>query len=165
MKLALIHAPADKKVSAWLTKAFTGSTAYHCGFVDESDGTFFDMHLLPRKTHWPRHNAPKWVNLYDVPNLTREHCEQFLKQDSEQTYGWKDYILFGLRPIYHLFGLSTRNAGGWICSELCAEWLRRVGYETPGGLVPSPADMEAWAAGFTAPQPDPFLTSEAHIPR
>lgn len=146
MKLVIIHAPADKKISARLTKWFTGSTAYHCGFVDESDGTFFDMHLLPRKTSWPRYHYPKWVNEYDVPNLTREDCEKFLKQDSEQTYGWKDYILFGLRPIFHLFGKSTVNAGGVICSEMCATWMKRKEYKIDFPEVPSPADLENWAA-------------------
>lgn len=152
MKLAIIHAPAGKKISAWLTKLFTGDTSYHCGFVDESDGTFFDMHLLPRKTHWPRYAVPKWVNLYDVPKLTRADCEEFLKRDSEQTYGWKDYILFGLRPLYHLFGKSTRNAGGMICSEMCAIWLARVGYDAPTSPVPSPADVERWAVSNDSAQ-------------
>lgn len=152
MKLAIIHAPAGKKLSAWLTQFFTGSTAYHCGFVDESDGTFFDMSWLPRKTHWPRYAVPKWVNLYDVPKLTRADCEEFLKRDSEQTYGWKDYILFGLRPLYHLFGKSTRNAGGMICSEMCAIWLARVGYDAPTSPVPSPADVERWAVSNDSAQ-------------
>jgi hypothetical protein len=154
MKLAVVHAPADKQFSAKLTLWFTGSTAYHCGFVDEETGTFYDMHLLPRKTHWPRHNPPRWVNLYEVPNLTREHCESFLKQDSHIKYGVWDYILFGLRPVYHLLGLSTRNAGGWICSELCAEWLRRVGYYAPEEPVPSPADLEDWVKRHTASAQD-----------
>lgn len=145
MLLAIIHAPAERKLSARLTKLFTGSTAYHCGFVDEATGTFYDMSWLPRKTHWPRYNPPKWVNLYPVPNLTAEHCEEYLKRDSHIKYGVMDYVLFGLRPIYHLFGKSTRNAGGWICSEMCAEWLRRVGYDAPVEPVPSPADLEMWA--------------------
>ncbi|MDO8294374.1 MAG: hypothetical protein Q7T29_16150 [Gallionella sp.] len=34
------------------------------------------------------------------------------------TYGWQDYLLFALRPLYHLLGKSTRNAGGVICSEM-----------------------------------------------
>lgn len=147
MKLAIIHAPADKKLSAWLTQFFTGSTAYHCGFVDEATGTFYDMSWLPRKTRWPRYSPPKWVNLYEVPNLTAADCEKFLKDDSEITYGWMDYVLFGIRPLYHLFGKSTRNAGGWICSEMCAVWLDRVGYLVPMSPVPSPADLEEWIKG------------------
>lgn len=145
MKLAIIHAPADKRISAWLTQLFTGSTAYHCGFVDESDGTFFDMNLLPRKVAWPRYAPPKWVNLYPVPMLTRAQCEAYLKIDGSVRYGVMDYILFGLRPLYHLFGKSTRNAGGMICSEMCAVWLERSGYDAPTEPVPSPADLEAWA--------------------
>lgn len=145
MKLAIIHAPASKFFMARLTKFFTGSTAYHSGFVDEATGTFYDMDLLPRKCPWPRYSAPKYAVLYDVPLLTREHCEAFLKQDSREGYGYWDYLLFALRPIYHLFGKSTRNAKGIICSELNAIWLNRVGYNVPMDEVPSPKDMEDWA--------------------
>ncbi len=145
MKLAFIHAKPADKISARLTLWFTGSTAYHCGLVDESDGTFFDMSLLPRKLPWPRYHPPKWVVLYDFPALTRAQCEEFLKRDSTITYGWLDYLLFGLRPLYHLVGKSTRNAGGMICSELCANWLAEAGYSPPQQPVPSPADLERWA--------------------
>lgn len=147
MKLAIIHANPDDKFSARLTLWFTGSTAYHCGFVCEETGTFYDMNLLPRKLHWPRYNPPKWVMLYDVPGLTRDHCEEYLREDSTITYGWMDYVLFGLRPLYHLLGKSTRNAGGMICSEMCAVWMRRAwpGCDVPMNPVPSPADLERWA--------------------
>lgn len=146
MKLAIIHADPEQKLSARLTLLFTGSTAYHCGFVDETDGTWFDMSWLPRKAAWPRYLPPvKWVNLYHVPNLTRAHCEALLKRDSDIKYGVADYLLFGLRPLYHLVGKSTRNASGMICSEMCALWLREAGYETPVNPVPSPADLERWA--------------------
>ena len=146
MKLAFIHANPSEKFSARLTKLFTGSTAYHCGFVDESDGTFFDMSVMVRKTHWPRYHPPvKWVEMYDAPLLTRECCEKLLKAYSDERYGYIDYILFGLRPIYHFFGQSTRNAGGLICSEMCAQWLTEAGYLPPLKPVPSPADLERWA--------------------
>jgi hypothetical protein len=155
MKLAIIHAPPDRKFSAWLTKVFTGSTAYHCGFVCEQSGTFYDMNLLPRKMPWPRYDPPKWVELHDVSKLTREDCEEFLKQDSTITYGWVDYLLFALRPVYHLFGKSTRNASGMICSEMCALWLERVGYHMPFKAVPSPRDLEDWAmAGYACATSD-----------
>lgn len=145
MKLAIIHADPKDKLSARLTLWFTGSTAYHCGFVDETDGTWFDMSWLARKAPWPRYLPPKWVNLYDVPGLTREDCEAFLKRDSDIKYGVIDYLLFGLRPLYHLVGKSTRNASGMICSEMCALWLREVGHPAPIQPVPSPADLERWA--------------------
>ena len=146
MKLVFIHAPPDKKLSAKLTKWFTGSTAYHCGFVDEKDGTFFDMNLTPRKVPWPRYSAPAWVTEYEVPKLKRKHCEEFLKVDGAIRYSVADYLLFGLRPLYHLFGKSTRNATGMICSEMCASWLYRVGYvDALTQEVPSPAVLEAWA--------------------
>lgn len=145
MKLAIIHADPKDKLSARLTLWFTGSTAYHCGFVDETDGTWFDMSWLARKAAWPRYLPPKWVNLYELPGLTREDCEAFLKRDSDIKYGVIDYLLFGLRPLYHLVGKSTRNASGMICSEMCALWLREVGHPAPIQPVPSPADLERWA--------------------
>jgi hypothetical protein len=145
MKLAIIHAPAKEKLSARLTLHFTGSTAYHCGFVDEESGTFYDMSWIPRKTNWPRYHAPKFVYLYDVPKLTKDTCELFLKQDSEIKYGVMDYILFGFRWAFHLVGKSTPNAGGWICSEMCAAWLTAVGYDIEMQPVPSPATLESWA--------------------
>lgn len=146
MKLAIIHADPARKLSARLTLWFTGSTAYHCGFLDEDDNTWFDMSWLARKASWPRYLPPvKWVVLYDFPNLTREQCEEFLKRDSDIKYGVIDYLLFGLRPLYHLVGKSSRNASGMICSEMCALWLREAGYEPPVHPVPSPADIERWA--------------------
>lgn len=146
MHLAIIHADPARKFSALLTKLWTGSTAYHCGFVDHEDGTFFDMNLLPRKIAWPRYHPPvKWVVLYDVPGITRADCEAFMKEDGMQTYGVLDYILFGLRPLFHLLGRSTRNARGLICSEMCALWLQRVGYGIATDPVPSPGDLETWA--------------------
>ena len=145
MKLVFIHAEPSKKFSALLTKVFTGSTAYHCGFADEESGTFYDMNLLPRKLPWPRYSSPRWVTEYEVPNLTKERCEDFMKKDAEEKYGVLDYILFGLRPLYHLFGKSTRNAKGMICSEMCAVWMNRVGYSVLLEPVPSPADLERWA--------------------
>lgn len=147
MKLAFIHAEPSKHFSARLTEFFTGSTAYHCGFVDEAAGAFFDMNLLPRKCDWPRYDEPgKWVELYEVPGLTREICERLLQRDSVHRYGFVDYLLFGLRWAYHLVGKSTRNAGGLICSELCALWLREVGFDAPAEPVPSPADLVRWAS-------------------
>lgn len=152
MKLAIIHADPARKLSARLTRFWTGSTAYHCGFVDDDPGqedgaTFFDMNLLPRKVSWPRYHGPdKWVLLFDAPLLTRAQCERLLRRDGAVRYGVADYCLFALRPLYHLLGKSTRNAGGLICSELCTQWLSDAGYlNLPLHPVPSPADLEAWA--------------------
>ncbi len=146
MKLAFIHAHPSKRFSAWLTKIFTGSTAYHCGFVDEAEGTFFDMHLLPRKVDWPRYQKQGyWVELYDIPGLSREMCEKFLQRDSIYKYDFVDYFLFALRPIYHFFGKSTRGAKGLICSRMCGKWAKDAGYDAPFDPSPSPGDLERWA--------------------
>ena len=148
MKLAIIHADPARKLSARLTQWFTGSTAYHCGFLDETDNTWFDMSWLARKALWPRYFPPvKWIVLYDFPSLTRAQCEEFLKRDSDIKYGVLDYLLFGLRPIYHLLGKSTRNAGGVICSEMVNNDLWDCGVKTPWKPIdapPSPCDLLRW---------------------
>jgi hypothetical protein len=63
-------------------------------------------------------------------------------------YSVVDYILFGLRPLFHLFGQSTRNAGGLICSEMVNIDAVRAGVLTKWPLdaaPPSPADWYRWA--------------------
>jgi hypothetical protein len=53
--------------------------------------------------------------------------EHLLSTD-ENAYGVLDYCLFALRPLYHLFGKSTRNAGGVICSEMVYNVLKNNGW-------------------------------------
>jgi hypothetical protein len=92
--------------------------------------------------------------LFDCPApITSEDCEEFLKRDSQVHYGFLDYLLFALRPLYHLFGKSTRNAGGMICSEMVNLWLWRI----RPGCTPWPPDQ-------APPSPCdfyPFLTQQA----
>jgi len=52
----------------------------------------------------------KEVVLVDGLSVSASFLEDKLKTDNA-TYGWIDYPLFGLRPLFHLFGKSTRNAG------------------------------------------------------
>lgn len=143
MKLAVIF--NSDKFSGKLTKLFTGCSAYHVVWVDEAHGLMYDMHLLRRRRAWPAYTEGQ-VLMYDIPKVTAEYLEQRLTFD-DNTYGWVDYLLFLLRPIYHLFGKSTRNAGGVICSEMVNNDMWACGVETPWQVdaePPSPCDIFRW---------------------
>lgn len=130
-----------------LTKFFTGCTAYHVGWADEQ--YFYDMNLLRRRRLWPCYDESQYITV-DVPQVTREYLEGKLSTD-DSTYGFWDYLLFSLRPIYHLFGKSTRNAGGQICSEMVNIDFWACGIKTPWPLdagPPSPCDFRRWYAGL-----------------
>lgn len=142
IQLAIIY--SKTKLSGRLTKFWTGEYAYHCGFLDAENDTFYDMNLLPRKVYW---SAKKYKDFTLHPcKLTVADCEEYLKLDSLNVrYGVLDYSLFALRPIFHFFGKSTRNLGGEICSEWVNKCLwRKVQNSTPFNPLdapPSPADF------------------------
>lgn len=137
MKIAFI---CGKKPSSTLTKLFTGSECYHVGFTDGHH--FWDMHKLRRRRLWDGMYPPERVRLVECPvDVTVEYLEHKLDTDDNE-YGWPDYVLFALRPIYHLFGRSTRNYGGLICSELVYNDLAACGWGVKFAEVPSPADLE-----------------------
>jgi len=127
-----------------LTKLFTGDYIYHCGWL--VDDMFYDMHLLRRRRSWPRYeDATKYI--VEFPQVTKEYLESRLTED-ESVYGILDYLLFGLRPIYHFFGVSTRNNGGVICSEMCSNDLSECNVTNPfraSREPPSPVDLYKWA--------------------
>lgn len=136
MKIAFIY---GKRPSSTLTKFFTGSTCYHVGFTDGV--RFWDMNLIRRRRLWPMYPEGR-VILADCPaEISAEYLDHRLDTD-DATYGWRDYLLFALRPFYHLIGKSTRNAGGTICSEMVADDLRANGWPVQFDEVPSPADLE-----------------------
>lgn len=144
MKLAVVF--NHRKWSGRLTKWFTGCYAYHVAWVDEDAGLMYDQHLIRRRRVWPRYPDAE-VLLFDFPSVTREHLERMLSTDGH-TYGWRDYVLFALRPVYHVFGRSTRNAYGVICSEMVNNDLRACGVVTPWhefAPPPSPCDLYRWA--------------------
>jgi len=145
MKLAIIF--NDKKLAGRLTKFFTGHAAYHVGWVDEENDKFYDMHAIRRRRYWSDYERGKRYVLVDFPEVTKEQLEHELDV-CDQLYGFVDYVLFGLRPLFHLFGQSTRNAGGLICSEMVNIDALRAGVDTPWTLdapPPSPADWYRWA--------------------
>lgn len=136
MKVAFIY---GKKPSSLLTWLFTGSRCYHVAFTDGEK--MWDMHLIRRRRPWPHYPAER-VILVDCPvPVNAAYLEHMLETD-ERTYGWLDYLLFAMRPVYHLFGKSTRNAGGLICSEQVADDLAKFGWPIRFDEVPSPADLE-----------------------
>lgn len=142
MKLAFIY---GKQPSATLTRLFTGSACYHVGLTDGRH--FWDMHLIRRRRLWAGLYPAERVLLAECPvDVPREFLEQRLDTDTA-VYGVLDYLLFALRPLYHLIGSSTRNMGGVICSEMVAADLAACGWEQRFVEVPSPADLELAVLG------------------
>ncbi len=144
MKLAIIF--NQHKLSGRLTKFWTGCYAYHVAWVDEASGKMWDMNLIRRRRAWPHYDADQ-VLLFDAPeNVTAAYLERRLETD-DNTYGWQDYVMFALRPLFHLFGKSTPNAGGEICSEMVNDDIWVTGGSTPwppDGPPPSPCDFYRW---------------------
>lgn len=123
-----------------LTRLFTQSRAYHVGFTDGVH--FWDMHLLRRRRMWATYRARRECIVVTTPvPVSRDYLEYMLST-CEERYGFVDYALFALRPLYHLFGKSTRSAGGLICSEMVANDLAACGWPVRFREVPSPADLE-----------------------
>lgn len=136
MNIAFIY---GKQPSSTLTKFFTGSACYHVGFTNGVH--FWDMNLIRRRRLWPLY-PDSHVLLTECPvEISADYLDHMLDTD-DHTYGWRDYLLFALRPLYHLFGLSTRNAGGVICSEMVCNDLKALGWSVQFDEVPSPADLE-----------------------
>lgn len=143
MKIAFIY---GKQPSSALTKTFTGSTCYHVGFTDGVH--FWDMNLIRRRRVWAGLYDPAKVILAECPvAVSAAFLESRLETD-DSTYGFVDYLMFALRPLYHLFGASTRNRGGVICSEMIAGDLVINGWPTRFAEVPSPAQLEAAILGI-----------------
>lgn len=136
MKVVFVY---GKKPSSILTKIFTDSTCYHVGFTDGVK--FWDMHKIRRRREWPLYEEGKFICIECPVNVTSTYLDYMLDVDNSE-YGKIDYLLFALRPIYHFFGLSTRNFGGTICSEMVANDLRACGWNHYFLEVPSPADLE-----------------------
>jgi len=137
VKLVFVY---GNRLSSWLTKFFTGSTCYHVGFTDGTH--FWDMHLIRRRRRWKDlYPAERVVTIKTPVKVTADYLDDKLDTDEEE-YGWRDYLLFAVRPLYHLVGKSTRNAAGVICSEMVANDLAANGWSVRFDEVPSPADLE-----------------------
>lgn len=139
MKIVFIYGDPKKKLSARMTMFWTKSACYHVGFTDGVK--FWDQNLIRRRRLWPLY-PPERIIVVDCPaNVTVDYLDYKLDTDTAR-YGVLDYLLFGLRPLYHLLGQSTRNARGLICSEMVADDLWNCGWGTVFASVPSPADLE-----------------------
>lgn len=139
MKIAFMF--NEEKLCAKMTKFFTGCYCYHVAFVDEKNDIMYDMNLLRRKRRWSSYGPRDKAVLVEAPvNVTAEYLEEQLLIDNNW-YGVFDYALFALRPLYHLLGKSTRNAGGVICSEMVYIDLVDNGWTIDFREVPSPCDL------------------------
>ena len=145
--MKLVFVSNDKIALGILAKIFTRKPIYHLGWRDGEH--FYDMHLNRRRRYWSdvkeRYDS-EGSKLYEfnVPQVQKDYLEHMLSKKYNTYYGFLDYVLFGLRPIYHFFGLSTRNMHGEICSESVNRDLRYSGIDTPWDLSkapPSPTDL------------------------
>lgn len=143
MRIAFCY---GRGLSSRLTRIFTRSTCYHVGFTDGV--SFWDMNLIRRRRVWAGLYDPAKVIVVECPvAISREFLEHRLETD-DSTYGFADYAMFALRPLYHLFGQSTRNRGGVICSEMVAGDLVINGWPVRFAEVPSPAMLELAILGL-----------------
>lgn len=162
MKSAFIY--SRTKISGRLTKFWTGSHCYHVGFVSD-DGWFYDQHWIFRKRRWDGLYDPANVILVDTPvPVDQRRLDAIVEEERARLadtfsgehsleslldllYGWRDYLAFALRPVYHLFGRSTPNFGGIICSERVGNILIACGWRVRFPEVPSPAGLEVAILG------------------
>lgn len=144
MKIAFIY--SKSKLSGKLTKFFTGSYCYHVAWVNDELDLMWDMNLIERVRDWPQYSPENVILINSPVSVSIDYLNAKLRSD-ENTYGWKDYCLFALRPFYHLLGKSTPNAGGKICSEKIYQDLVANGYPDTLKEVPSPADLEELLCG------------------
>ena len=129
-----------------LLKPLTGCYAYHCGFLSKEDEYVYDMHFMRRRVPWSEivNSRPKTIfEIYDAPT---EVPVSYLKErilNDNTVYGFRDYAMFGLRWLYHLFGKSTPNHDGLICSEQVYMDLGLNGWTQEFEEVPSPCALRS----------------------
>lgn len=134
--IAIISNP--HKISGKLTRIFTGSYAYHIGFVDLERQKFYDMNLLFRRRKWP-HYPDETVKLYHCPVTISAAMLEAELDESEEAYGVMDYLSFSVKKLFP----KRPSFKGAICSEKVEQILvRRGGWVSPFEFVPSPADFE-----------------------
>lgn len=157
MKLALIW--SDKKLSAKLTEFFAGTRDYHIAFVSDDGVVMWDQHWLFRREDWQAYSRNKHFDLFPCPfEISPAQLDAEVFQDVidfcgkkpwlEVLYGWRDYIAFALRPVFHAFGRSTPNFGGRVCSgrirDIGATHSGWLGLGTEQDPEPSPSDWRRW---------------------
>ncbi len=143
----------DKGIYGYLTWLFTGCHVNHVGFLCPESGWFYDMFLMRRRRKWPV-DDPRRVVMFDAPVQVPESylIEKILDSGSEY-YGFVDYLLFALRPLYRLVGRPVRNHKGIICSEMINDDLIENGWQSPwqeSSAPPSPCDLLRRFQSYTA---------------
>lgn len=143
------------KLSGKLTKFFTGCYAYHVGFAVPESKAIYDMNLLFRKIPLKEQYVGDKMFLFDLPpgvNITEQDLQDEINRGVadlcdngsmlKNLYGFVDYLAYGFRWVYHLFGKSTPNFQGVICSEKVNDLLIKHGWDSPFKYeVPSPCDF------------------------
>lgn len=156
MKIALMY--SDTKFSARLTRFFAGTNDYHIAFVSDDLKSMWDQHWLFRREDWQQYSEGKHFDLFPCPfPVTAEELDAEVFEDVryfcgkkpwiEVLYGWRDYIAFALRPIYHALGKSTPNFGGVVCSGRVRDIGARHGWlelGSPQDAEPSPSEWRFW---------------------
>lgn len=139
----IVHANPKTFTPSFFTNMFTGSSAFHSGFVDLNKSELIDMNTTVRVLSWPRWPQPKYeMHLYPADLIERSDLDMLIKQNEKEGYGYLDYIGFGLRWLYNLFGLNISDFKGTICSEMVSEWANACGYNFPVKPVLSPGGLE-----------------------
>jgi hypothetical protein len=151
VKLFVVFKPNSTK--GYLTKFFSGCTAYHIGFVVPESNFIYDMSLFFRRVVFNGKYHEDQIVMFDLPEgvtLTEQDLTQEIFDGVEALctgsmlsnfYGFLDYAMFSVRGIYHFFGKSTPNFGGVICSEKINDILVKKGWISPFTEVPSPCDF------------------------
>lgn len=129
-------------LSGKLTHFFTGCYTYHVGIV--LNGKFYDMYWMRRRRKWFQLYKNDQMICYESPvNINQEVLDKKILDDNDHCDVW-DRVMFGIRPIFHFFGQSTRNNKGIICSEQVNNDLIDAGWESPWSkkdTPPSPCDL------------------------
>lgn len=141
VKLVFVYMSPTRHWESFLSKLFTGSDCYHVGWLDTESDHFYDMFLIRRRRIYTGLYHPSDVYMVDQSYVNVSYLERQLDSD-ENTYGFIDYLLFSVRGLFHLFGRSTPNAKGVICSEMISNDLTANGWKNFYKEVPSPADLE-----------------------
>lgn len=133
------------KIQAFFTRLLTKCNAYHCGILIEDSDYLYDMYFMRRRRKW---SEIKDSYSYEIVEAPIEIPETYLINEilnHNEAYGFKDFLKFGIRPLYHLIGKSTHNSNGIICSGMVAADLSNNGWsDMPEAWYkeePSPCDL------------------------
>lgn len=133
----------NRRLSGRLTRFFTGCYCYHVGI--RIGDKFYDMKWRRRVRDWKPSYYPN--DRYIVFNSPVKINEKFLIEKmigTDAHYGFKDYLLFALKPLFKLFKIPLKNQDGMICSEQVNNDLIDMGWNSPWSKTehpPSPCEM------------------------